>query len=253
MMNYLQSLTGITLFLTIMTIGVLVSTLIPVLIRWRFDLNPSDSVAKGVFESYRLVVSITLVLFAFSIVRLQGDHRNAEDLVSKEASLIQKLEGQLNLYGGPNADESRGDLNAYTSSIVNDEWLMMAKSSHSVKTSNYLTDLTQGISLLIPKNPVQQMIRVEIGSTLNQLIDVRQARLVVATTRLPSYLWQALILSLMVLTILGWFQSPLPYLVGYVLGVNVAFAALLTLIIQAGALFEGESLITPELISNILR
>ena len=54
-------------------------------------LKPDEHLAKGAEEGFKLFTSITLLLIAFSLVRVQGDHRNVEDLVSRESALIFKL------------------------------------------------------------------------------------------------------------------------------------------------------------------
>jgi hypothetical protein len=128
----------------------------------------------------------------------------------------------------------------------------MAKNERSEQASNDLTDLTQGIRLLDPRNPVQQMARAEIVTTLNQLSDVREARLSASRLQLPSYLWQALSVSVILLIIFGWLQNPLPKMVAYVGGVTIGVSVLFTLVIALEGLFVGESRVTPEAIVHIL-
>ncbi|OIN01303.1 hypothetical protein A9236_09165 [Polynucleobacter sp. QLW-P1DATA-2] len=252
MINYLHALPNIVIGLSIMFIGLLLSTAIPCYIRWKYDLNPSEHLAKGAEEGFKLFTSITLLLIAFSLVRVQGDHRNVEDLVSREAALMFKLNRSLAAFGGPNATELQGDLKNYADAIVDDEWPLMAKNERSEQASNDLTDLTQGIRLLDPRNPVQQMARAEIVTTLNQLSDVREARLSATRLQLPSYLWQALSVSVILLIIFGWLQNPLPKMVAYVGGVTIGVSVLFTLVIALEGLFVGESRVTPEAIVHIL-
>jgi hypothetical protein len=252
MINYLHALPNIVIGLGIMFTGLLLSTAIPCYIRWKYDLNPSEHLAKGAEEGFKLFTSITLLLIAFSLVRVQGDHRNVEDLVSREAALMFKLNRSLAAFGGLNATELQGDLTNYANAIVDDEWPLMAKNERSEQASNDLTDLTQGIRLLDPRNPVQQMARAEIVTTLNQLSDVREARLSASRLQLPSYLWQALSVSVILLIIFGWLQNPLPKMVAYVGGVTIGVSVLFTLVIALEGLFVGESRVTPEAIVHIL-
>ena len=252
MIEYLHSLPNVVIGLCIMCVGLILSTGIPFYIRWKYDLNPDEHLAKGAEEGFKLFTSITLLLIAFSLVRVQGDHRNVEDLVSREAALMFKLNRSLAAFGGPQAQELQGDLKNYATAIVDDEWPLMAKGQRSEEASNNLIDLTQGIRLLDPKNPVQQMARAEIVTTLNQLSDVREARLSAVKLKLPSYLWQALTVSVLLLIVFGWLQNPLPKMVAYVGGVTIGVALLLTLIIALEGLFVGESQVNPEAITHIL-
>ena len=252
MLDFLQSLPNIKLFLVIAASGLLISTVIPFLIRWRLQLHPNEHLAKGANESFKFAISVTLLLCAFSLVRVQGDHRNAEDLVAREAALTHKLNGALTAFGGADATELVTDLKNYSESVVQDEWPLMTKGQRSDKTTELLGDLTQGIRLLTPKNAVQQMARVEIGVTIGQLNDIREARLAAAKLSLPAYLIQALAFAFGLLVLLGWFQNPLPAMLAYVGGVTIGFAVLVTLLIQAGSLFIGESQVTTSTISNVL-
>lgn len=252
MINYLHTLPNIVIGVFITCMGLLISTALPLFIRWKYKLNPDEHLAKGAEEGFKLFTSITLLLIAFALVRVQGDHRNVEDLVSREAALMFKLNRSLAAFGGSHAVELQGDLKNYADAVVDDEWPLMAKNERSEQTSNVLTDLTQGIRLLDPKNPVQQMARAEIVTTLNQLSDVREARLSAARLQLPSYLSDALAISIALLVIFGWLQNPLPKMVAYVGGVTIGISVLFTLVIALESLFVGESRVTPDAIVHVL-
>lgn len=252
MIDYLHTLPNVVICLGIVLVGLTLSTAIPCYIRWKYKLEPSEHLAKGAEEGFKLFTSITLLLIAFSLVRVQGDHRNVEDLVSREAALMFKLNRSLGAFGGAHAVELQGDLKNYADAVVNDEWPLMAKNERSEEASNDLTDLTQGIRLLDPKNPVQQMARAEIVTTLNQLSDVREARLSAARLKLPSYLWDALAISVALLIVFGWLQNPLPKMVTYVGGVTIGVSILFTLVIALEGLFVGESQVAPAAIVHIL-
>jgi hypothetical protein len=89
-------------------------------------------------------------------------------------------------------------------------------------------------------------------TTLNQLSDVREARLSAARLKVPSYLWDALAISVAMLIIFGWLQNPLPKMVAYVGGVTIGVAVLFTLVIALEGLFVGESQVTPEAIIHVI-
>jgi hypothetical protein len=96
------------------------------------------------------------------------------------------------------------------------------------------------------------MARAEIVTTLNQLSDVREARLSASRLKLPSYLWDALTMSIILLIAFGWFQNPLPKMVAYVGGVTIGVSVLLTLVIALEGLFIGESQVNPDAIVFVL-
>jgi hypothetical protein len=252
MIDFLHSLPNVAIGILLISVGLMLSTAIPFYIRWKYNLNPNEHLAKGAEEGFKLFTSITLLLIAFSMVRVQGDHRNVEDLVSRESALMFKLNRSLAAFNGGHSAELQDDLKAYANSIVSDEWPLMAKGQRSEETSNLLTDITQGVRLLDPKTPVQQMARAEIVTTLNQLSDVREARLSASRLKLPSYLWDALTMSIILLIAFGWFQNPLPKMVAYVGGVTIGVSVLLTLVIALEGLFIGESQVNPDAIVFVL-
>jgi hypothetical protein len=252
MIQFLHSASNIVDGLLLILVGLLFSTGIPWYIRWKYQLNPSEHFAKGAEEGFKLFTSITLLLIAFSLVRVQGDHRNVEDLVSRESAVIVKLNRALVSYGGRDAAELRNDLKDYANSLVVDEWPKMSQRERSEDSSNKLIDLTQGIRLLDPKTSVQQLARSEILNSLTQLSDVREARLSASHLELPHYLSQALIVSITMLIVFGWFQNPLQKMVAYVAGVSIGVSLLLTLLIALEGIFLGESQVTSEPIARIL-
>ncbi len=244
MLPYLQQLSDPILWMSVLLCALSISTLLPALLRWIFNWHPSETLGKGAFDAFKLVAPMALLIFAFSLVRVQGDHRNVEDLVTKEAALVLKLDSALESFGDDLSENLREDLKNYVYSISADEWPLMQKSQSSEDTANLLTDLTQGIRLLTPENATQQMMRVEINVTLNQLTDVRQARLAATKVKFPSYLYQALAASMATLVVLGWFQTPLSRMIIYVGGVTVGFSLLFVLLVQSSGIFIGDNRVT---------
>ena len=118
MINFLHSLPNVAIGIILITVGLTLSTAIPLYIRWKYNLNPSEHLAKGAEEGFKLFTSITLLLIAFSLVRVQGDHRNVEDLVSRESALIFKLNRSLAAFNGGHSAELQDDLKQYANAIV---------------------------------------------------------------------------------------------------------------------------------------
>lgn len=251
-MNWFYTLQIYQIILTLSVAGLAVTTLVPGLIRWKFKLEPSESFGKGADDAFKLIISITLLLTAFSLVRVQGDHRNAEDLVSREAALVYKLNRALQGYGGEQAAELRRDLLAYATAVVEDEWPLMVTGQRSDAASNLLADLTQGIRLLEPKNMVQQIARGEVIGTLTQLSDIREARMGTTQLGLPGYLKNSLLFAIAVMIALAWLQTPLIKMVAAVSGVTLGISIMMSLLFSLEAIYKGDSRVTAEPIARIL-
>lgn len=250
--DWLHQLPNIVVGFIFVIMGLTVSTLIPVCVRRRYDWTPPDPVAKGADESFKLFTSLTLMLLAFCFVRAQTDHRNVEDLVAREATIIYKLNHALESYGGDDALALQQKTKEYAESIVNDEWPLLIKGGRSDKTSAILADLIEGCRELNPTNIVQQVARAEILPTITQVSDVREARISSSHLKLPVYYWQALTTSITILLILGWFLSPLPRMAAYVGGVTLGISMLFTVLFATESLFIGESRVTSAAINQII-
>ena len=248
-MNWFYTFEIYQIILTLSLAGLTVTTVIPGLIRWKFKLEPSESFGKGSDDAFKLIISITLLLTAFSLVRVQGDHRNAEDLVAREAALVFKLNRALHGYGGQEAAELRVDLLAYAKAIVDDEWPLLETQQRSEVASILLADMTKGIRML---DMVQQIARGEVISTIAQLSDIREARMATTQLGLPSYLRNSLLFAIVVLIVMSWVQTPLLKMVAAVSGVTMGISILMTLLISLENIYKGDSKVTAEPIERVL-
>jgi hypothetical protein len=246
MIDWLHTLPNLGIGILILGFGLTVSTLAPWWVRHRFSLTPSDPLSKGAEESFKLFVSLTLLLLAFCLVRAQGDHRNVEDLVAREATIVYKLDRALANHDTPQAVALRELTRRYAQSVVTDEWPMLARNGRSAGTSKLLTELTRGTRALEGGNTAQTLARTEALGHVTQMNDVREARLTAAGLELPHYYWQALGCAMALLVVFGWFQSPIPKMVAYVGGVTIGVSVLLTMLIATAGLFVGESRVTAE-------
>lgn len=253
MINWLQQLPNIYLGILIMSSGITVSTVIPILVRHHFKLDyTSASLAKGAEEGFKLVTTLTLLLLAFCLVRAQEDHRNVEDLVAREATIIYKVNIGLGEFGGEEAKVLQEKLRRYAESAVNDEWPQLSRGERSAKTSALLEDLDNSGRKLMPKTRAQQFAQSAVINTLAQMSDVREARLSASHLSLPIYYWQAIFCAILLLIVVGWFQHPLSKLAIYVSGIVLGVSLMLTLLIITDGIFTGQNRVTPLAIERML-
>lgn len=103
-----------------------------------------------------------------------------------------------------------------------------------------------------PQTPEQQVARSEIIQSVNQLNDLREARISVSSAKLPMFYWYAIATALVFLTLFGWLQSPLSKLPTYVGGVTCGVCLMLTVLISTSGIFAGDSAVSPDPIRNAL-
>lgn len=227
----------------VIALGMTVTTIAPYLIRKRWGWNPDEHWTKGAEEGFKLFTSLSLMILAFCLVRVQGDHRNIEDLVAREGTIVQKLHRAVSQYDGPEAEDLQSQLRTYAEKVVQLEWPLLAHGQHSPEVISALTSLVKTAKTLDTDTPAKQLSRVEIVGALTQLSDVRDARLASSHVQLPSYYYQALVISLLAMAFFGWFQTPLLKMAAYVGGVTLGLGLMVTLLIVTSAHFAGESAI----------
>jgi hypothetical protein len=246
MLDWFHSHSNLQVGGIILVFGLLMTTIAPYLVRKRFKLDPSEHTAKGAEESFKLFISLTLLLLAFCLVRMQGDHRGTEDMVSREGTVMIKLHRAYDSFGGENGAKLQEGLLKYANAVVTDEWPLLAHGNRNEKVNEALAFLARESKQLEPQTPAQQVARSEIIQSFNQLADLREARVSASRLKLPIYYWYAIICSIFFFTVFAWFQSPLPKLLTYVGGVTCGLCLLMTVLIATAGIFAGESSVTPE-------
>ena len=244
MLHFLHTLSNIQIGLLL--VGVLLTFTIigPCALRYYFKWDPAPLFAEGAQASYAVVVSLALLLLAFCLVRAQGDHRSAEDLTTREAAIMIKLDHSYANFDSDTGDILREDLKKYATLIVQQEWPLLAKQGRSESASNALSMLAANSRTFAPKNVAQQIALSEILNGLTLLTDVREARLATTRIELPIYFWQAILFSIALLVILGWFQLTLSKMVPYCGGVSCAICILITVLISTDGIYIGENAVT---------
>lgn len=232
--------------------GLSVSTVAPLLVRRAMNITFDEHFAKGAEEAFKLFISLSLLLLAFCMVRTQGDYRGAEDIVAREATVLLKLDRAYQSFGSEDTDALRHVLRAYGDHLVKEEWSMLSKGERSPKATDDLRVLNTISKQLEPDTAEQQVARSEIIQSVNQLNDLREARVSASFVKLPNFYWYAICTALFFLTVFGWLQSPLSKMVTYVGGVTCGVSLMLTVLISTSGIFAGEHSVSPEPIRNAL-
>lgn len=253
MLDWFYSFTNLQIGATVFVSGLSVTTLAPYVVRRLFNLEPSDDVAKGAEESLKILISLIMLLLAFCLVRMQGDHRSAEDLVSREAAVMLKLDRSYKAFGGEVGSKLHGDLVQYANAVVNDEWKLLAK-GESLEAAEVLLDgMGRESKQLDPQTPAQLVARSEVIQSFNQLSDLHDARISASRLKLPTYYWNAIVSALVFFTLFGWLHGPRSKQMAFVGGVTCGLCLLLTMLIATSGIFSGESAVTSEPIQKAIK
>jgi hypothetical protein len=252
MLAWFHTFSNLQIGAMLLVCGVTLTTLAPLLVRHRYHIVLDEHFAKGAEEAFKLFISLSLLLLAFCMVRTQGDYRGAEDIVSREGTVMLKLDRAYQAFGGEDTQMLRGALRTYADRLVGDEWPLLAQAERSPKATETLRALATVSKQLEPETPEQQVARSEIIQSVNQLVDLREARIAASSLSLPRFYWLAICTSLTFLAVFGWLQSPLSKLVTYVGGVTCGVALMLTIVITTSGIFSGESAVSSEPIRKAL-
>lgn len=251
-LNWLHTLSDLQIGFLFGGGGLLVAVVLPLVIKIKYKLTVPDELSTGALDAYKILCGLTIALCVFSLVRVQSSHLNTEDLVSREAQAISKLNRDLKSMATHEAEAFRDDLNTYANLIVQDEWPAMAKGESSEKVSELSAEMTQELREIKVRTYSQQVARAEILATFKQVVDLRDARLADFKKSLPVYLWVALSCLIALMIISGWFEKRTFFTVAFTSGTVLGIAVLLTLLVALDGVLAGENKITPEPIVDIL-
>lgn len=138
MLAWFHSFNNLQIGAMLLAVGLSLTTVAPFLVRRKLNIDINEHFAKGAEEAFKLFISLSLLLLAFCLVRAQGDYRGAEDIVSRESTVMLKLDRAYQAFDSEDTDVLRQVLRAYAGHLVDEEWPLLAKSERGTQTSEDL-------------------------------------------------------------------------------------------------------------------
>ncbi|QRM27787.1 DUF4239 domain-containing protein [Microvirga sp. VF16] len=129
------------------------------------------------------------LILALVFAEAQSTHTNLQQEVSKELTTIEHIALELNQWDGPEKDALRGQLAAYVTAALQNEWQASASLRGSREARRAYTTLDHAILNLKAETPQQQSLRTRMIMNMDTLQDHRKARLSLAHRGLPSLFW----------------------------------------------------------------
>lgn len=186
------------LVLTVVVIVGLMATL-PRAVRRIPWMRPSDLNTDFVVRTQATLFTMTSLVLTFTLVQADINFRQADALVTNEASRIDQLDRLLTRYGDADVAKARPLLRAYATSLVKDEWPVMLKDQRHDNTAQTFAALSRRILAIDPSNERQNLVLGEMFRTLDTMADVRAQRLSIVTIRLPPLYWWVVLLAVAML------------------------------------------------------
>jgi len=236
-------------FAGVMLVLSLVAPFVGKRLGWNADTKEK---ADFVGRAQSTVLSFGALALSFSLVQVQGNFRQTEQIVHKEASTVLLLEHQLLRFGLPAANIPRTLLRGYASSIIHDEWPSMQHHDVSNKTTAAFRALSDGVGDLQPSPGRQQMAYADIIKSLDNLFETRGLRRAAAATALSSTFWILAFVLLAILVGLNLMVVPLPTNLVSVVAPCVALALLASVVFVTDRPFIGRAGILPTSLEYVL-
>jgi hypothetical protein len=252
LIEFLQGLGNAATFLIVVGVLVGVSIVLPRL-RQRLGITLHKEMMDGASDAYKAVASSMIFVLAFAVYQVQGNFRNAEISVEKEAAQLNLMDRALTRYGSAEATAVRGLEIEYANLVITKEWPLMQRSGRSDEVDQAFEKLTAAPRNLIPENPAQQAQLGAFQRALDETSDLREARLSMTSKSLPSLYWATIAGLLILLIVLVAFTSAtwdkLPGHAGQICAVGL----LLSLVIIIDGPFRGDTSVPPDAIAQTLK
>lgn len=160
----------------------------------------TDTHVDFVMRIEMTVFSMTSLVLVFTLIQADTNYRQADGLVSMEASRIDQLDRVMARYGDAKVAELRPLLHDYTRSLIQHEWQEMRTTGvgndESVKA---FATISHRILAVEPSTPRQSLLVGEMLKSLDATTEARAARLNAVTLGLPLLYWQVVAFALVML------------------------------------------------------
>lgn len=238
----------------IVTIGVVVGLVIslPIAVRRIPWMKAGDANTDFVIRTQATLFTMTSLVLTFTLVQADINYRQADSLITNEASRIDQLDRLLTRYGDEDVARARPLLRAYADSLVKDEWPVMLKDQRHEKTALAFATLSRRILAINPATERQNLVLAEMFKTLDTMADVRAQRLSMVTIRLPPLYWWVVLLAVAMLVFVSSSIEQTPFRRTILCAQAAVVGGFLGFVFIMDQPFRGETAIQPEAISRAI-
>ena len=238
----------------VVTIGVIVGLVmsLPFAVRRIPWMKPGDANTDFVIRTQATLFTMTSLVLTFTLVQADINYRQADALVTNEASRIDQLDRLLTRYGDGEVARTRTLLRAYATSLVKDEWPVMMKDQRHENTAQAFSALSRRILAIDPSNERQNLVLAEMFKTLDTMADVRAQRLNIVTIRLPPLYWWVVLLAVAMLLFVSSSIQQTPFRRTILCAQAAVVGGFLGFVFIMDQPFYGETAIQPEAIAKAI-
>lgn len=253
LIEILQGLDTIWVFVVVCSCMVTLTAAMPWLRHGLLRLEVGRPVSDGASDALKAVTGFMVFVVAFSLVQVQGQFRTAEDMALKEATAISTMDRALFHFGTPASLAGRLDLLAYAGSVVTDEWPLLARNQRSVKTDALFKKFAADVRLLEGETSRQRAAEGEMLRTLDNMEDMREARIAAAEFGLMPLFWWVACGLFGIILVLAFFTSASIDKTLANCGMICAIGMMLSLVLVYEDPFAGDISVTPAALKRVIQ
>ncbi len=252
MLNSIYSLTNDAIIALILRCVVSATVLALIVARYVLRVRLSPASGNVVWDASRAVISLTALVPALSLAEARIGLRGAEVTLQREASVLVLVDHEIAWAGDPGSSKPRAQLAAYARAILSDEWPRLSEGQRNARVDDLYAALSRAVEAIKPTTPQQQSMYSELLQHLDELSNLREARIAAASTRLPQAFWHWIrALTLITIVLAGATPWTAHNLLSMVL-VTSALAALIALVVIMDVPFRGEGAVEPTGLQRVM-
>ncbi len=255
MLNFLYSLSDLTIFL-IMVIMTITISLISIIISKRFILRRlryRDNVTIASISS--LIGIIYGVLVGFIALYLIDNNDHASNAVLREASAVANVYRESRWLKAPLPAQFQGLMQDYISKVIKVEWPLMAGGRDADESGDIII---QKLSLLLKDYPIandsDRLIVQDLLQELKGLYNGRHERISLSKAQLSPELWEVILVGTILIIGINYAFRVNFFL--HLFGISafaIMAASMLFLLVTLDRPFQGEFAIEPDAFRSVER
>ncbi|MBS7790230.1 DUF4239 domain-containing protein [Roseococcus sp. SDR] len=232
-------------FVTVTAVLIGLGLTLPLLARALRGQDTDDAANRFTLDGIRGVSTMLALILGFSLNQVLVNFREASELVTREASVVNQLDRGLLRLGVPEFEQLRPVLLEYVRVTVTEEWPLMARGQRSEAAQQLFNQLQMVVRTTDVGSPRQQALYTEILRMLEQQSDVREARFQATRERLPELFWYAILMPCLLLLWMHALTDTQLYTRVVKVAMMGTLGTLIALVMVLDRPFRGETSVTP--------
>ena len=249
----LQGFDTIWVFVVVCSGMVALTAAMPWLRHRLLHLEVGRPLSDGAGDALKAVTGFMVFVVAFSLVQVQGQFRTTEDMALKEATAVSTMDRALFHFGTPASLVARTDLLAFASSVVTDEWPLLARNQRSAKTDALFKKFAADVRLLEGETSRQRAAEGEMLRTLDNMEDMREARIAAAEFGLMPLFWWVACGLFGIILVLAFFTAASIDKTLANCGLICAIGMMLSLVLVYEDPFAGDISVAPTALKRVIQ